>query len=307
MSRGFKADTFGNIYPLDQAWLWLNRIPTGELTILAAAGGTGKGLLSAWLISAITNGWPLPDGGPAVPGQGVLWASVEDDAHITMVNRLIASGANADMVGNISQIHGRNISLPDDMAQLAEAVANQGNTGLIVLDPLTKIASNSVGTRNNTNRVMEPLQQYANETGIPIVMVHHVNRDGDVNGSKAVKDSVRSVLLLEREKNQPNIRKLVIDKTNGGDEDAPDLSFTIEGDGSDVHIKWISEPDDNSADGLNIVAKAIANHDGLTSAQMVTRETGIPYGTARVMLARLASQRRIRDMGNDWYGAESDA
>lgn len=301
MTRGFKAETFDHIYPLDQEWLWSNRMPAGEMTILAAAGGTGKGLMCAWLISAITNGWPLPDGGPPVPAQNVLWASTEDDRHITMANRLLACGANDERVGDISRINGRPISLPDDMAQLSEAVTNMGNVGLVVLDPLSKIAGNSVGTRNSTNKTMVPLQQWVNDTGVPILWVHHVNRDGDVNGSKAVVDSVRSVLTLEREKNQPNIRSLHVAKSNGGDEDAPDLSFTIEGEGPSTHIKWVMQADDNAPEGLALALKAVKATGKPVSGRSVAEATGIPYGTVRVMLARLAADGKVVSPASGWY------
>lgn len=303
--RGYAATSMGDVYPLDQEWLWYNRIPTAEITIISAAGGTGKGLLSAWLIAALSNGWNLPDSPPRPDRpMGILWASTEDDRNVTMANRLIANGANMDAVGDISTVNGQPFSLPDDMPRLMEAVDNQTKTGYttgaIILDPLSVIAMGQIGTVRNVRKVMTPLQQFVNDTGIPIIFIHHVNKDGKVNGSKAVMDSVRSVLLLSREKNNPNVRTLHVEKSNGGDDTAPDLSFTIEGEGSDTHIQWVTNPDDNSDVGLDAIAKLLKGSSAL-STRDVSVKLNIPYGTTRVMLARLTGQGRIHEIMSGYY------
>ena len=46
------ATRFSDIAPLPAIWTWAQRVPVAELTILAAPGGTAKGILCADLSRA---------------------------------------------------------------------------------------------------------------------------------------------------------------------------------------------------------------------------------------------------------------
>ena len=50
------ATRFSDITPPPAIWTWGQRVPVAELTILAAPGGTGKGILCADLAARIARG-----------------------------------------------------------------------------------------------------------------------------------------------------------------------------------------------------------------------------------------------------------
>src|SRR5215472_1886296 len=77
-------------------WLWKNRVPLGELTLLAGREGIGKSAiaytLAAWITTGTMKGKYL--GEP----RAVVVAATEDSWEHTIVPRLMAAGANLDLV-----------------------------------------------------------------------------------------------------------------------------------------------------------------------------------------------------------------
>ena len=48
--------SFAEVEPLDQEWCWAGRIPAGDVTLIAGAGGIGKSFLLADLGARIWRG-----------------------------------------------------------------------------------------------------------------------------------------------------------------------------------------------------------------------------------------------------------
>jgi hypothetical protein len=75
-------------------WLWSNRIPIGEITILEGDGGKGKSSLVAFLAAALSQGRALPDD-VSRPPINVLMFAAEDDPSIVIRPRF--ERADADL------------------------------------------------------------------------------------------------------------------------------------------------------------------------------------------------------------------
>ena len=80
-------------------WLVPDLLPRGELSLLGADGGTGKGLWQAQLIACVTTGktsgfFPVP---PAQTGKVLILAG-EDDPGKVLKARLLAAGADMNRV-----------------------------------------------------------------------------------------------------------------------------------------------------------------------------------------------------------------
>ena len=56
------AASYADLPPKDVEWLWQDRIALGELTLIAGAGGIGKGYMLADLTARVTRGALMPDG-----------------------------------------------------------------------------------------------------------------------------------------------------------------------------------------------------------------------------------------------------
>jgi hypothetical protein len=86
-------------------------------------------------------------------------------------------------------------------------------------------------------RIIAPLQRLAKETGCALILTHHTVASGKVAGSKGLTDAARLVYVAKKDRENPGIRVLAIDKGNGPPADA--VRYTIHGDGADTFIRWL--------------------------------------------------------------------
>ena len=86
------------VQPEPQEFLWNPYIPIGELTIIYAAGGTGKSFATVGIASDITTGRTLPRYGnqqTAIKPEKVLFISAEDNESV-ILNRMREARGNPD-------------------------------------------------------------------------------------------------------------------------------------------------------------------------------------------------------------------
>uniref|UniRef100_UPI004027604A AAA family ATPase n=1 Tax=Faecalibacterium sp. TaxID=1971605 RepID=UPI004027604A len=88
-----------DVKPQEIQWLVPDLIPLGEISLLGADGGTGKGFWAAQLVACVTAGktsgfFPVP---PAQTGR-VLVLSGEDDPGNVLPTRFMAAGADMSKV-----------------------------------------------------------------------------------------------------------------------------------------------------------------------------------------------------------------
>jgi len=188
-------------------WLWTDRIPLGAVTILAGDGGLGKSLLTCELASQLSRGNVAGElqGQPAP----TLILSAEDDAETTIKPRLMASGADLSLVHIASDI-----ALPGDEHALVEAVQARG-VRLIVLDPLVAFLGTRVDAHKDQSvRVaLAPLAKLAQENGLAILAILHVNRrdtsdsSARFSGSPAFRNAARSALVFGADPADPDGRE----------------------------------------------------------------------------------------------------
>src|SRR6202790_1012284 len=89
---GGYATAYANVEPLEADWIWKDRVPKSELTILAALGRTGKGMLCCDLTARISRGEMLPGDDEAEAAGNVILVSTEDAPNLMTVTRLHAAG-----------------------------------------------------------------------------------------------------------------------------------------------------------------------------------------------------------------------
>lgn len=294
--------SYADIYPYDVNWLWRNRIPMAEITIMAARGGTGKGMLCADIAGRVTTGRPMIDGGTTpMPPQHVLMASTEDDPNSVTVNRLIASGADLPRVHDIT-----GITLPEGMPTLANSVADLGGeVATVVLDPLSAICTGGVWSVPRVRAAFTPLQRWANETGTSVILTHHLTKDGKIGGSPAVVDSVRSVLLIERDPVTPDTRIVSVHKSNAGVFPS-DVAYTITGDGSNAHVQWLTDTSEDNAGSIEQLLALMPDDQNPVSSRVLARQSGLQYPMARALLARMTTERVAYEPFDGWYAKLGD-
>lgn len=187
-------------------WLWDNRIPLGELTLLAGREGIAKSTiaytLSAWITRGTMSG--------AVKGQqrGVIVAATEDSWEHTVIPRLMAAGADLNLVYRVDVtdcgIEG-SLILPSDIAELREVIGG-ARAALVLLDPLMSRLSVRLDSHKDAEvRVaLEPLTALAKDTHAAVLGIIHVNKSTNADpvttimASRAFPAVARSVLFAVR-------------------------------------------------------------------------------------------------------------
>ena len=198
------------------AWLVPQLLPLGEVSLLGADGGTGKGIWQAQLIAYVTAGktsgfFPLP---PQQTGKVLLLAG-EDDPGKVLKARLLAAGADMNRVlcltaDDYFQRTGQPLTLKDEA--LAKFAAKAGPL-LLIVDPLQSFlpAGVEMASRNQMRSILLPLKAIAAARQCAVLLVMHSNKKQRVSDRKRVGDSsdiwdmARSVLMMGRAKNDGKI------------------------------------------------------------------------------------------------------
>lgn len=184
------------------AWLVPQLLPLGEVSLLGADGGTGKGIWQAQLIAYVTAGktsgfFPLP---PQQTGKVLLLAG-EDDPGKVLKARLLAAGADMNRVLVLTADDyfgktGQPLTLKDQA--LADFAAKAGPL-LLIVDPLQSFlpADVEMASRNQMRGALLPLRAIAAKQG--------VSGRARLADSSDIWDMARSVLMMGRAKNDGKI------------------------------------------------------------------------------------------------------
>lgn len=185
-----------------------NRFPIGEITIIAGAGGVGKGQLAAAHIAAATRGCNLCGIKTGEP-QTCLFITAEDTAS-DVRRRLDRSFFKADMSRVLIQDKTRSLDFGIDLSDEGnhyrlDSLILQTGASLVYLDPLQAFVGEftDLSRQNHVRRIMHTLAAMAEQDRCAIVLLMHLNkRQSIVNaadllcGSSDIVNASRSAMLL---------------------------------------------------------------------------------------------------------------
>ena len=242
-SRRLVLTPASEITPRPVWWGWEDRLPAGHVAIVAGREGIGKSLLLTWLPAQITRGG-LPGASSGKP-RPVFYCATEDSWQHTIVPRLIAAGADLELVYRV-EVEAVEVSagtsfrvemsMPRDV-DLLGAEIKRLEVALVALDPLMSVVDRAVDTYNDREMrtVLEPLARLADDTGTMVVGLGHFNKSGDadplnlVTGSRAFTAVVRAVLAAARDPESDDGACVVSQvKNNLGRLDLPSLTYAIQ-------------------------------------------------------------------------------
>jgi hypothetical protein len=192
-------------------WLWDGYLPSGKLTLLAGAGGTGKSTIAFNIAGTITNGGTWPDGTRCcVAGNVLIWSS-EDDPADTIKPRLMAVGANPRRYGVIvGAVDESGLRCPFDAARdvegLRDAVSQIGGISLLIIDPIITAVTGDMHKANDVRRSLQAIVDFAAEMSCAVLGITHFakgtagkNSAERVIGSQAFAALARMVLVAAKE------------------------------------------------------------------------------------------------------------
>jgi 5S rRNA maturation endonuclease (ribonuclease M5) len=233
-------------------WLWdttpdgapptsHGRIPMNSMCIAAGGPGLGKSQFAAWMTARITTG--------TLPGElfgkprSVIYAATEDSWSYTIAPRLIAAGADLDLVFRIDvaddqEAHAR-LTLPLDIQRLGKAAEEYG-VALLIADPLLSLIDGKINDYRaaEVRQALEPLIAAADRSHFTILGLAHFTKSGAADplariaGSGAFGQLIRSAIVFSRVEDtaddEPGGFVMSLEKNNLGRLDLPSHEYAIQ-------------------------------------------------------------------------------
>lgn len=218
MKKELKLINMADIAVEQVRWIWHPYIPQGKLTIVQGDPGEGKTTFILALVSLLTKGDPLPGEDLRRDPVRVIYQTAEDGLADTIKPRLIASSADCSKVLVIDESE-QGLTLSDE--RLEKAITVTGSK-IVILDPLQAYLGGDVDMHraNEVRPVLSRLASVAERTGSAIILIGHMNKAQGTKssyrglGSIDFRAAARSVLLIGRTKENPNLRIVAHDKSS---------------------------------------------------------------------------------------------
>ncbi len=238
-----KYKYYSDVEEAEVDWLWYPYIPYGKITLLQGDPGEGKSTFILNIASLLTNGSDMPDGYPNHASQTVVYQCNEDSAADTIKPRLLKAGADCSKVAFIEDEDGA-VTLDDSRI---EEVIRKTNAKLLILDPLQSFIPQDVDMQSaaKMRMILGKLGNIAKENGCAVVLVGHMTKaQGNKSlyrglGSIDIPAIARSVLMIERDEQTPNVRYLHHIKSSLAEE-GKDICFSL---GTSVGFQWVVNDD----------------------------------------------------------------
>lgn len=218
MKTKLKLIAMSEIQAEEVKWLWYPYIPCGKITIVQGDPGEGKTTFVLALAALLTRELSMPGGSLTLPPTNIIYQTAEDGLADTIKPRLDSLGADCSRVLVIDE-NERELTLNDH--RLAQAI-QETNAGLVALDPIQAYLGDGVDMHraNEIRPIFKRLCQMAEQTGCAVILIGHMNKMQGAKsayrglGSIDFRAAARSVLLVGRSKDDPNMRVVVHDKSS---------------------------------------------------------------------------------------------
>ena len=206
-------------------WLWYPYIPYGKITIIQGDPGEGKTTLALRLAALLSKGEALPYDDAEREPVKIIYQTAEDGLEDTIKPRLEAAEADCTQIKVIDESEAA-LSMLDE--RIEKAIIEVG-ARLVILDPIQAY----VGANINMNKGSGNKSSYR---GL---------------GSIDFQASARSVLIVGRIKDNPQVRVMVQDKSSLAPEGEA-IAFELD---KENGFSWLGHYDISVDDLLSGISK----------------------------------------------------
>ena len=223
------------IQPVEVKFLAKPYLPIGKFVLLIGDPGVGKSTLAMNIAAALSTGRPILESGSVPITGSVIYQSAEDNVADTLKPRLMANGADCSKIAVIER-NGLDISKD---CQLLDNAIRETKATMLVLDPLIAHLGPKADMCRaaDMRRLLSGLMVVAEKRKCVVLAIGHMNKSEGTKslyrglGSIDIAASARSVMLLERSEDEPDVRILKHIKSSLAPEGNP-LAFRIESNSS---------------------------------------------------------------------------
>lgn len=207
------CEYYSNVTAKPVDWLWYPYIPLGKLTVIQGDPGEGKSTFVLNLVSLLTNGQSMPDGYRLSAPGVAIYQCAEDGMADTIKPRLVQAGANCQRVAYIID---DDISLTLEDGRIESAITETG-ASVFIIDPIQAFIPPDTDMLSATKMrsVLRKLANVAERNHCAVILVGHMNKGNSSKslyrglGSIDIAAIARSVLMISRDENRPDIRYMV--------------------------------------------------------------------------------------------------
>jgi len=270
--RRLRVRKASDIEPQPIEWVWPKRISRGSLTIITGMPGLSKSLLTIDIAARITTGGKWPDGTGSAERGGVILFGMEDDPERVVVPRLRAAAADLELVRIVDGLEdGRRevgdawlspVSIERDLDLVREQLDAFPECRLIVFDPLSQFVDCEENSNKDTRAALAPLVSMAQDRGITIVGVMHLNKKTDsamiqrISGASSYGQMARHIIFVghdpdDQATGMERRRAMIVAKSSYGGENTGQLYRVTTRAGDHPGIEWIAGTVERDAESLN--------------------------------------------------------
>ena len=200
-------------------WAWEGWIQLGATTCLAAEPGTGKTRYGMDLAKRIFHGTTWPDGTPIpdeIKGKTTLWIPA-DGQYAEISDIPDQFGIPHDVVKlnafKSNPFDGTNLEKPEQFKALEERI-NRLKPVLVFVDTIGMVTETGTTKTEDAKKVFKPFMEIAARTGTGVILVTHLNKNGEALGRRIIGATRQVIKLSKPETCGENDRRLWVDKSS---------------------------------------------------------------------------------------------
>lgn len=289
----------------DVEWLWYPYIASGKITILQGDPGEGKSTVAVHLSALLSTAGKLPDGTKVEHPVNVIYQCSEDGIADTIKPRLEKADADCSrLLYIIEEMKG--LTLEDE--RIEETIAAT-HAKLLIIDPLQAYLGNDMDILNavRMRNILRNLAKIAEKYGCAILLICHLNKASGHKtlyrslGSIDIAAVARSVLMIVRDKDDPQMRYMFQIKNNLAEE-GPPIGFRIGCDG----FRWMGKCNRKFEEVFSGVPEKLTKRKrAAREIRSSLRESDIAGAQMYKILQGLGISRRTAELAKEDVGAIS--